>query len=38
MFAFIGIRSLKNLIISTPQTTNNKKPISGGKLYIPNLK
>ena len=36
MFAYIGIRSLKNLIISTPLTTNNKKPISGGKIYKPN--
>ena len=38
MFGYIGIRSLKNLIISTPLTTNNKKPISGGKLFNPNLK
>ncbi len=36
MFGYIGIRCLKHLIISTPLTTNNKKPISGGKIYNPN--
>ncbi len=33
MFAYISIRSLKKLIISTPLTTGVKKPITGGKLY-----
>ena len=33
MFAYIGVRSLKKLILSTPNTTGVKKNITGGKLY-----
>ncbi len=36
MFAYIGVRSLKNLIISTKYTTGVKKSISGGKIFYPN--
>ena len=36
MFAYIGIRSIKKLIISNKFTTGVKKSISGGKLFIPN--
>ena len=33
MFAYIGVRSLKKLILSTPNTTGVKKNITGGNLY-----
>jgi len=33
MFAYIGVRSVKNLILSSPNTTGVKKSITGGKLY-----
>ena len=33
MFAYIGVRSLKKLILSTPNTTGVKKSITGGNLY-----
>ena len=33
MFGYIGIRSLKKLILSTPNTTGVKKNITGGNLY-----
>ena len=33
MFAYIGVRCIKNLIISSPYTTGVKKSLSGGKLY-----
>ena len=33
MFAYIGVRSIKKLIISSKSTTGVKKSISGGKLY-----
>ncbi len=33
MFGYIGIRSLKKLILSTPNTTGVKKDITGGNLY-----
>ncbi|MBD1147911.1 anhydro-N-acetylmuramic acid kinase [Pelagibacterales bacterium SAG-MED31] len=33
MFAYIGVRSLKKLILSTESTTGVKKSTSGGKLY-----
>ena len=31
-FAFLAIRSLKKLPITFPNTTNCKKPISGGEI------
>ena len=33
MFAYIGVRSLKRLILSTPNTTGVKKNVTGGNLY-----
>ncbi len=33
MFGYIGIRSIKKLILSTPNTTGVKKNITGGILY-----
>jgi len=33
MFAYIGVRSIKKLIISSKSTTGVNKSISGGKLY-----
>ena len=33
MFAYIGVRSIKKLILSSKSTTGVKKSISGGKLY-----
>ena len=33
MFAYIGVRSIKKLVISSQSTTGVKKSISGGKLY-----
>ena len=33
MFAFIGVRSIKRLNLSTPKTTGVKKSISGGNVY-----
>jgi len=33
MFGYIGVRSYKNMIISSPHTTGVKKSISGGILY-----
>ena len=33
MFGYLGIRSYKKMIISTPLTTGVKKKISGGKIY-----
>ena len=33
MFGYIGIRSLKKLILSTPNTTGVKKNTTGGNLY-----
>jgi len=33
MFAYIGVRSLKKLILSSPNTTGVKKSVTGGKLY-----
>lgn len=33
MFAYIGVRSIKKLILSSQTTTGVKKSISGGKLY-----
>ena len=33
MFAYIGVRSIKKLILSSQSTTGVKKSISGGKLY-----
>ncbi len=33
MFAYIGVRSLKKLILSSPKTTGVKISLSGGKLY-----
>ena len=35
MFAYIGIRSIKKLIISNKHTTGVKRSITGGKLFIP---
>ena len=35
MFAYIGIRSIKKLIISSKYTTGANKNISGGKIYFP---
>ncbi len=35
MFAYIGIRSVKKLIISSKYTTGASKNISGGKIYAP---
>ena len=35
MFAYIGIRSIKKLIISGKYTTGANKNISGGKIYFP---
>ncbi len=35
MFAYIGIRSIKKLILSSKYTTGVNKSISGGKLYNP---
>ncbi len=36
MFAYIGIRSIKKLVISNKFTTGARKNISGGKLFFPN--
>ena len=33
MFGYLGIRSYKKMILSTPLTTGVKKSISGGKIY-----
>ena len=33
MFAYIGVRSLKRLILSTPSTTGVKKKVTGGSIY-----
>ncbi len=33
MFAYLAVRSLKKLIISSPSSTGVKKSISGGKIY-----
>ncbi len=33
MFAYIGVRSLKKLILSSPYTTGVTKSLTGGKLY-----
>ena len=33
MFAYIGVRSLKRLILSTPNTTGVKKKLTGGNIY-----
>ena len=33
MFAYIGVRSIKKLILSSKSTTGVKKSISGGKFY-----
>ena len=35
MFAYIGMRSFKNLEISNKNTTGVKKNLSGGVLYFP---
>ena len=35
MFAYIGMRSFKNLVISNKNTTGVKKNLSGGVLYSP---
>ena len=35
MFAYIGMRSFKNLVISNKNTTRVKKNLSGGVLYYP---
>jgi len=35
MFGYIAVRSFKKLIISSPNTTNNNKAISGGELTVP---
>ena len=35
MFAYIGMRSFKNLEISNKNTTGVKKNLSGGILYFP---
>ena len=35
MFAYIGIRSIKKLTISSKNTTGASKNISGGKIYFP---
>ena len=35
MFAYIGMRSFKNLEISNKNTTGVKKKLSGGILYFP---
>ena len=35
MFAYIGVRSIKKLTISSKYTTGVNKNISGGKLFIP---
>jgi len=37
MFAYIGVRSIKKLILSSPTTTGVKKSLSGGRLYKFNL-
>ena len=33
MFAYIGVRSVKKLILSSPYTTGVTKSLTGGKLY-----
>jgi len=33
MFAYIGVRSIKKLILSSPYTTGVRKSLTGGKLY-----
>ena len=33
MFAYIGVRSIKKLILSSPYTTGVRNSLSGGKLY-----
>ena len=33
MFAYIGVRSVKKLILSSPYTTGVRKSLTGGKLY-----
>ncbi len=33
MFGYIGVRSIKKLIISNPNTTKVKKAMTGGKIY-----
>ena len=33
MFAYIGVRSIKKLILSSPNTTGVRKSLTGGKLY-----
>ena len=33
MFAYIGVRSLKNLSLSSPHTTRVKKNVTGGNVY-----
>ena len=33
MFAYIGVRSVKKLVLSSPYTTGVRKSLTGGKLY-----
>ena len=33
MFAYIGVRSIKKLILSTPYTTGVRKSVTGGSIY-----
>ncbi|MGB6976015.1 MAG: anhydro-N-acetylmuramic acid kinase, partial [Gammaproteobacteria bacterium] len=35
IFAYLAVRSLKNLPLSLPSTTRVPKPLSGGQAYVP---
>lgn len=36
IFAYLAVRSLQNKSLSVPGTTNVSKPVSGGRVFIPN--
>lgn len=36
IFAYLAVRSLQNKPLSVPGTTGVAKPLSGGRVYIPN--
>jgi anhydro-N-acetylmuramic acid kinase len=35
IFAYLAVRSLKELPISLPQTTMAPKPMQGGQIFVP---
>lgn len=37
IFAYLAVRSLQHQVLSVPGTTGVPKPLSGGRIYFPNL-